>query len=102
MGVRIFFKTTMNKEPMNLTNLRANLYQIVDEIIETGEPIAVLRNGYKLELKLEQQQKKSLFERFEGHPNLIAPGVTDEELIHTPWEWNIDENTAIKFNESIS
>ncbi len=88
----------MHKEPMNLTNLRANLYKVVDEIIRTGEPIEVLRNGHKIKLGLEKRQKKSIWDKIEPHPGCIAPGVTDDDLINTQWEWHIDENTTIQFD----
>lgn len=80
----------MHKDPMNLTNLRANLYNVIDEIIRTGKPVEILRNGHKIKLELATQHKKNFFDKLKAHPHYLSPNVTDEDLINTPSEWNYD------------
>ena len=78
---------------MNLTNLRANLYKVVDEIIQTGEPVEVLRHGHTLKLELDldiEQKKKQFLAKLKSRPHCIPPGTTEEDLINTPSEWNYD------------
>lgn len=82
----------MQKEPLNPTNLRANLYKIIDEIIKTGEPVEVLRNGHKIKLELDASSKdktKKFLDKLKRRPNFINAN-TDEELINVPHEWNHD------------
>jgi hypothetical protein len=45
-------------QSMSLTRLRSNLYKVVDEIIETGIPVEIERNGRKLKIVLEEKKSK--------------------------------------------
>ena len=39
---------------ITLSSLRANIYQIFDEIIESGNPLVVVRNGKRLKIITEE------------------------------------------------
>ncbi len=67
------------------SELRANVYQLIDRVIETGQPLEIERNGHIVRIiavepvsRLAQLPKRSDFVR--GDP---------EELVHLDWsaEW---------------
>lgn len=43
---------------MNLTNLRKELYKVVDNVIETGLPVDIERNGHVVQLVLVEPKLK--------------------------------------------
>ena len=43
---------------ISLTALRSNLFKIVDEIIKTGNPVEIERNGHRLKIVLEENRSK--------------------------------------------
>ncbi len=45
-------------EQVSLTALRANLYQLVDQVIASGEPIIIKRNNDELAIALRSQIKQ--------------------------------------------
>lgn len=71
--------------PITASKLRENVYKILDEAIETGKPVEVIRKGVVLKIvverppsKLARLKKRSLF-----------VGDTDD-IIHIDWsrEWS--------------
>lgn len=76
---------------LTLTELRADLYKVVDQIIETGVPIEVLRHGHKIKIILDDGPSK--LERLVHRENVINGNL--EDLVHLDWlsEWSeIKEN----------
>lgn len=71
---------------LTLTELRADLYKVVDQIIETGIPIEVLRNGHKIKIILDDGPSK--LERLVRRPDVI--NGDPESLVHCDWlsEWS--------------
>ena len=71
--------------PISLTKLRADLYQIVDQVIETGLPVDIERNGKKI--RIMALEKKSKLNNIKQHPGTIVGNP--EELVHLDWslEW---------------
>ena len=70
---------------MSLTasKLRQNIYQILDQVLETGVPIEISRKGRILKIVAEDSDKLSNLQRRDcivGDP---------EELVHMDWsdEW---------------
>ncbi len=45
-------------QTLSITTLRQNLYQVVDEIIATGDPVVIERKGSRVLLILEQKGSK--------------------------------------------
>ncbi|WP_263079930.1 type II toxin-antitoxin system Phd/YefM family antitoxin [Endozoicomonas sp. Mp262] len=47
-------------EPVTLTQLRKNIFQMVDEVIATGKPLTLTRNGCSLVLAVQHQEQSKL------------------------------------------
>ncbi len=70
--------------PISLTALRNNLFKIVDQVIQTGNPVLLERKGQKLKIVLED--KKSKLENLKSH-NCITGDPDD--LVHVKvGEWH--------------
>ncbi len=65
------------------TKLRQNLYRILDDILQSGVPVEIERNGKILKIIPEKSNKLSNLERH----NII--NGDPEELVHLDWydEW---------------
>ena len=66
---------------LSLTELRANLYQIVDQVIETGVPIEIHRKG--VTLKLVPESKKNKLDNLKKHPKVLVGDP--ESIVHLDW-----------------
>jgi hypothetical protein len=69
---------------LSSTKLRQNHYSILDQVLETGVPAQIERNGRIL--VIEPQGKASKWERLEEH-SIIAGAP--EDFVHMDWsgEW---------------
>src|SRR5882672_3509581 len=83
-------RTTSLETPMALSasKLRANVYRLLDEVLETGKPLEIERNGKTL--VIAPKEKESMWDRLPRREGYIV-GDPDE-LIHIDWssEWNPD------------
>lgn len=72
------------------SKLRANIYRMLDEVLETGQPLEIERNGKTL--VISPKEKQSIWDRLPRREGAIV-GDPDE-LIHIDWssEWNPDPN----------
>ncbi|MDF2530179.1 MAG: hypothetical protein K0Q57_1059 [Gammaproteobacteria bacterium] len=71
------------------TELRGNLYQLLDQVLATGEPLEIKRHGQVLKIIPEQAPlKKSKLAKLKKHQGVI--NCNPEELIHQDWlaEWS--------------
>jgi hypothetical protein len=70
---------------VTMTQLRADIYHLLDHVLETGEPLEVVRKGRVL--RVTPDTTRPLSELFPPWPGLITgdPG----ELAHLDWssEW---------------
>jgi hypothetical protein len=73
--------------PISLTALRSNLFKIVDEVIETGNPVELERKGHRL--KIEIEAKKSKLENLKPHDCIV--GNPDELIDLKVAEWHETE-----------
>jgi len=75
---------------ISATKLRANIYRLLDEVLETGKPLEIERNGEIL--VIVPRKTESIWDRLPRHEGFIV-GDPDE-LIHIDWssEWNPDPN----------
>jgi hypothetical protein len=78
--------------PMALTasKLRANVYRLLDEVLETGKPLEIERNGKVLVIAPKVQTRGS---KLDSLPRREGAIIGDpDELIHMDWssEWNPD------------
>lgn len=67
------------------SKLRANLFKLLDQLLETGETLEVRRKGEVI--KIVPPKKKSKFERLVAHPDAVDGDL--ENLVHMDWshEW---------------
>lgn len=72
--------------PMSATKLRADIYRVLDEILETGIPVDIERGGRLL--RITPVKAPSKLDRLEPHPDFVAGGTLDD-LVHIDWsgEW---------------
>jgi len=72
------------------SKLRANVYRMLDEVLETGQPLEIERKGKTLVIAPKEEQ--SIWDRLPRREGAIV-GDPDE-LIHIDWssEWNPDPN----------
>ncbi len=70
------------------SKLRADVYRLLDEVLETGQPLEIERNGKTL--VIAPKEKLSFWDRLPRREGFIV-GDPDE-LIHVDWssEWNPD------------
>ena len=75
-------------KPMTATSLRSNLYNVLDQVLETGEAQEILRGG-RVVLLVPAGRKRL---RLEALPKRKAYVGSAEELIATTWEgeWKAD------------
>jgi len=74
---------------LTASHLRQNIYRILDEVIETGQPVEIERKGRVVRIETKKQDK-SIFEILTPHPGAIAGDADD--LVHIDWsqEWKPD------------
>ncbi len=56
--------------PISLTALRNKLFKVVDEVIQTGIPAEIDRNGHRLKIVLED--KKSKLNNLKPHDCIVG------------------------------
>ncbi|MDM8564391.1 type II toxin-antitoxin system Phd/YefM family antitoxin [Candidatus Halobeggiatoa sp. HSG11] len=73
---------------LNLTILQEKLSQVIDNVLQTGIPVEIERNGRKVMI-IEVKSQQSVTERLKIHPLF-----TDNINFDTPteWEWNETKN----------
>ncbi len=92
--VRMLFPTNVRTQfertalATTASKLRANIYRMLDEVLETGQPLEIERNGKTL--VIAPKEELSIWERLPRREGFIV-GDPDE-LIHIDWssEWNPD------------
>lgn len=79
---------TSHAEPLRFSQLRANLFQIADAALASGEPVPLERNGQRLWLVPERHAS-----RIDRLPILdIVVGDADELVNLSVGEWNETRN----------
>jgi antitoxin (DNA-binding transcriptional repressor) of toxin-antitoxin stability system len=78
-------------DPTRLTaaELRANIYRVLDQVLETGVPVEIERHGRRLRIiaeKSEQTAASGKLTRLKPRKLLLGD---PEELVHVDWsrEW---------------
>lgn len=69
---------------LTASRLSQNLYAILDQVLATGEPVEIERNGRRLLIQAEHQG--SIWDRLEVRECSVGDR---EELVHMDWseEW---------------
>lgn len=70
---------------LSASALRADIYKILDEVLETGKPVEVERRGRKL--RIVAVEPRSRLDNLTPHPGAIVGDP--EDLVHMDWsdEW---------------
>jgi Antitoxin Phd_YefM, type II toxin-antitoxin system len=70
---------------ITVTQLRADLYRLIDEVIETGRPLVIERNGHTV--VIERSPVESKLANLVSRPAFIKGDP--EDLVHIDWsgEW---------------
>lgn len=68
------------------TELRSNIYNILEEILNTGVPLEVSKGGRKLRIMPIEPVDK--FANMVYRPDVI--NGDPEDLVHIEWDYNID------------
>jgi hypothetical protein len=80
--------TPLLTEPLRFSQLRANLFQIADAALASGEPVPLERNGQRLWLVPERRES-----RIDRLPILdIVVGNADDLINLNVGEWNETRN----------
>ncbi|MCH9699144.1 MAG: type II toxin-antitoxin system Phd/YefM family antitoxin [Gammaproteobacteria bacterium] len=69
---------------ISLTALRQKLFSVVDQVIETGIPVEINRNGHIVKIVLAD--KKSKLDNLVAHDCIV--GDTDDLIEPPPQEWS--------------
>lgn len=68
------------------TELRANIYQLLDEVLDTGVPLEIKKGDKKLRIVLVARDDK--FQNLIARPEVITGNP--EELVEISWENEVD------------
>lgn len=73
---------------LTATQLRKNIYRILDEVLSTGTPVEIERKGARLKIILAQPRTGDKFDRLVPREDVLKSDP--EELVHLDWsaEWN--------------
>lgn len=75
---------------VNPSELRADLYRLLDKVLETGIPLEIERRGRRLRIVADEPSSK--LDRLVPHPGTVIGDP--EDLIEMDWSdyWNPDPN----------
>lgn len=62
------------------TKLRENIYQLLDQVLETGEPLEVVRKGRRLVISAKPDRER--LAKLRQRPTLT---VDPEDIVHIDW-----------------
>ena len=69
----------------SISRLRADLYRVIDQVLETGEPVEIERNGRRL--RIVPVEVAGRLAALRPHPEYLSGDP--ESLVHLDWsdEW---------------
>ena len=67
--------------PINASNLRRDIYRLLDMVLESGEPLEIERNGSYLKV-IPDYRKGSKLQRLVKHECIVG---NPEDLVHMDW-----------------
>lgn len=86
--------------PISLTELRQRLFQLADQVVDTGEALVVLRRGVRLRLSREepaQQEQEGRLQRLREQVLVLGPALAADE---SPAAWSETATPVYKVAES--
>lgn len=74
-------------QTITASKLRENIYNILDQILETGVPVEIERDGRRLRILPVEEPRASKLDRLEPHPGYLL--CDPEEVVDQDWssEW---------------
>lgn len=66
---------------ITVTALRANLYRLIDQVIETGEPLTIERNGQQVVIARSPVESK--LAQLVSRPDFVKGDPAD--IVHIDW-----------------
>jgi antitoxin (DNA-binding transcriptional repressor) of toxin-antitoxin stability system len=72
---------------VSASELRANIYRILDRVLATGVPIEVVRGHRKLKIVPDDSGERSKLDAIRPRPEVLL--VDPDALVHVDWskEW---------------
>ena len=69
------------------SKLRENVYKVLDQVLETGEPVEIVRRGRMLRIEAVGAPKKRKLADLPKRPDALL--AAPETLVHLDWskEW---------------
>jgi hypothetical protein len=80
-------------EPVTPSQLRQNIYRLIDHVLDTGEPLEINRRGRRLRLVLDDPQPDRLA-AIHANPDVIVGDP--EELVSLDWSGEWDANRQLQ------
>jgi len=76
-----------SQQPVTPSTLRADIYRILDRVLETGEPVEVRRGNRRLKIVPADAAPVANLEKLQAHPGAIIGDA--EDLVDIEWshEW---------------
>lgn len=78
-------------EPVTASQMRQDIYRLIDRVLETGEPLTIKRRDRTLRLVPDDQPPKGRLARVRTNPDVIVGDPDD--LVHLDWTdtWQPDD-----------
>ncbi len=72
---------------VSASKLRGNIYRILDEILNTGVPVEIVRRGKKLKIVRVEEGTTNRLDNLVERPEVIQ--CDPEDIVHVDWskEW---------------
>ena len=72
---------------LTASKLRENVYRVLDQVLETGEPVEIERNGRRLRIIVDPADAQTQLRRLVRRPDVVVGD--SEEFVHRDWsdEW---------------
>ena len=79
-------KPAAAKKPLTASGLRQNVYQILDQVLLTGEAVEIYRSGEVLRIEPPKRRKKRDLSKLPKRDLVVGDW---EDLVHMDWssEW---------------
>lgn len=74
------------------SQLRQNIYRLLDQVLESGEPLEITRKGRTL--RLVPDEPASRLAKIRGNPHAIVGDP--EELVEIDWSAHWDADRAVQ------
>lgn len=71
---------------VTVTELRGNIYKLLEDVLTTGVPLVIVKGGRKLRVAPVEPVDK--FANMVDRPDVINGDPDD--IVHIEWEYNID------------